>query len=104
MLVRNVYSLRGFSGERTMGAEDWPALLTDYQAALDDFDRVTELMTLLLVDGTSTAEDFRGVFAAETKARDVVVLTRMRLINAWREDQPEVELAELLASGPHKHV
>ena len=67
-----------------MRAEDWPALLTDYHAALDEFERVTELLTLLLVDRTSTPEDFRGVFAAEAKARDVVILTRMRLMNAWR--------------------
>jgi len=83
-----------------VGAEDWPALLTDYQAALEDFERVTKILSLLLVDRTSTAEDFRGVFAAEAKARDVVMLTRMRLMNAWREDQPAVELAELLDSVP----
>lgn len=87
-----------------MSAEDWPALLTDYQAALDNFDRVTKMLTLLLVDRTSTPEDFRGVFAAETRARDVVILTRMRLMNAWREDQPDVELDELLASDLRKHL
>ena len=87
-----------------MGAGDWPALLTDYQAALDEFERVTKMLTLLLADRTSTPEDFRGVFAAEARARDVVVLTRMRLMNAWREDQPELELADLLASHPRKHI
>jgi len=28
----------------------------------------------------------------------------MRLMNAWREDRPEVELAELLASDAGKHA
>lgn len=71
---------------------DWPALLTDYHAAIEEFERVTEALTLLLADRTSTPDDFRGVFAAETKARDVVVLTRIRLVNAWREAQPDFDL------------
>jgi hypothetical protein len=96
--------LRVFSGEGMMGAEDWPALLTAYQAALEEFERVTKTLTLLLADRTSTPEDFRGVFAAEAKARDLVVLSRMRLMNAWREDQPDLELADLLARVPRKHV
>jgi hypothetical protein len=87
-----------------MAVEDWPALLTDYQAALEEFERVTKVLTLLLADRTTTPEDFRGVFAAEANARDVVILTRVRLMNAWREDRPEVELAELLAGDKSKHA
>src|SRR5689334_20248004 len=71
---------------------DWPALLTDYQAAAAEFDRVTEKLTLLLADRTTTAEDFRGLFEAEAQARDMVVLTRMRLMNAWRDSQPHFQL------------
>ena len=87
-----------------MGAEDWPASLTDYHAALEELERVTTTLTLLLIDRASVPEDFRRLFAAEAQARDLVILTRMRLMNAWREDQPEFELADLLARDAHKHV
>jgi len=76
-------------------------MLIDYHAAIDEFERVTQALTLLIVDRTSTPEDFRGMFAAEAKARDMVVLTRLRLLNAWREMQPDFDLPSNLDSLPH---
>jgi hypothetical protein len=86
-----------------MGA-DWPALLSDYEAALAQFQRVTEALTRALVDLDSTPEDFRGLFAAEERARDTVLLTRTRLVNAWREAQPDFELSIQAGDTPPKHV
>jgi len=64
---------------------DWPMLLTDYQSALDEFERVTRALTAALVDPNSAADDFSELFAAESRARHTVVLSRMRLVNAWRD-------------------
>ena len=64
---------------------EWPILLTDYEGALEEFERVTEALTAALVDPNSAADDFSELFAAETRARDAVVLSRMRLMNAWRD-------------------
>jgi len=86
------------------GDPDWPALLTAYHAAVDEFERITKTLTLLLVDRNSTPEDFRGVFEAEAKARDMVILTRMRLMNAWRTDQPQADLLALLATDRTKRA
>jgi hypothetical protein len=74
-----------------MGA-DWPVLLLEYQRALVDFERVTRALTAALVYRDSDPEHFPHLFAAETQARDVVTLTRMRLVNAGREAQPDFEL------------
>jgi len=87
-----------------MDTEDWPAFLADYQAALEEFERVTETLTLLLVDRTSTPEDFRGVFEAEANARDRVILTRIRLVNAWRETQPGFDLPTTLDAPPTRYA
>jgi hypothetical protein len=74
------------------GNPDWPALLTDYQTALEEFERVTKAVTAALVDRNSAAETFPELFAAESRARDAVILSRMRLVNAWRDSQPDFQL------------
>lgn len=82
-----------------MGAE-WPALLAEYQSAVAEFGRVTDALSTALVDPNSGAETFAALFAAEASARDRVILTRMRLMNAWRETQPDAqELQALLADS-----
>jgi hypothetical protein len=84
---------------------DWPALLIAYQSALADFDRAAAAVTTALVDLSSDAEDFSALFAVEERAREAVILTRMRLMDAWRESQPEVQHIEaLLAAVRDKHI
>jgi len=64
---------------------DWPALLTDYEAALDEFERTSKALTAALLQPGGPNGDRSALLAAEASARDVVVLTRMRLMNAWRD-------------------
>lgn len=78
-----------------MGA-DWPALLTAYQAALAEFDRTTAALTAALVDRDFDTDDFPALLAAEERAREAVVLTRMRLVDAWRDTQQDVRQLEVL--------
>ena len=71
---------------------DWPALLSDYQATLEEFERVSKALTAALIDRDSATDDFPELFAAESRAREAVVLSRMRLVNAWRDSQPDFQL------------
>jgi hypothetical protein len=71
---------------------DWRALLNDYQATLDEFERISKALTAALVDRDSATEDLPELFAAESRARDAVILARMRLVNAWRDSQPDLRL------------
>jgi hypothetical protein len=67
---------------------DWPALLTDYEAALEVFERVTKALTVAMLRPGGPNGDERALLAAEAAARDAVVMTRMRLMNAWRDATP----------------
>jgi hypothetical protein len=62
---------------------DWPTVLARYEAALEQFEQASKALTTALVDRGSGAEDFDALLAAEAVARDAVVLTRMRALNAW---------------------
>jgi hypothetical protein len=64
---------------------DWPALLTDYEAALEEFERVTKALTAAMLAPGGPNDDHHSLLAAEAAARDAVVLTRMRLMSAWRD-------------------
>ena len=73
-------------GAGTMsGDPDWPALLTDYQAALEQFEVVTKALTTALLQPGGPNGETAALLAAEAGARDTVILTRMRLMNAWRD-------------------
>jgi hypothetical protein len=72
-----------------------------YEAALKEFERVSAALTAALVDRHSNPEVFPALAEAEASARDAVMLTRMRLINAWRDSQPQMEqLTSLLSDSP----
>ena len=78
--------LFGLLGDGAMGSDaDWSALLTDYEGALARFDAATRALTAALMRPGGPNGETRDLLAAETNARDVVVLTRMRLMKAWRE-------------------
>jgi len=64
---------------------EWPRLLRDYEAAIAEFDGASRAVTALLTDHSETDNNFRALLAAEERARDRVVLARMRLINLWRD-------------------
>jgi hypothetical protein len=64
---------------------EWPALLRDYEGAIAEFDRVSRALTAVLAERNALDEDVRGLVVAEERARETVVLARMRLINLWRE-------------------
>lgn len=91
---------RSFKSGGGCDGRRWPSLLTDYQSALENFERITKTLTLVLVDRTSSAEDVRRLIESESRARDLVILTRMRLMNAWREAQPDFDLPTGFPSTP----
>jgi hypothetical protein len=64
---------------------EWPALLRDYEDAIGEFERVSCALTAVLAGRNGSDEEVRGLVVAEERARETVVLARMRLINLWRE-------------------
>ena len=64
---------------------DWPALMTAYEAAIEEFERTSKALTAALLQPGGPNGDRSALLAAEARARDGVVLTRMRVMNAWRE-------------------
>ena len=87
-----------------MGAPDpeWPRLLRDYEAAIAEFDGASRAVTALLADRSENDDNFRALLAAEERARDRVVLARMRLINLWR-DGFELPAPHPTAARLHDH-
>jgi len=67
----------------------WPELLRDYEAAITAFESVSRGLTAVLAEGSSGEDDFRALVAAEERARETVILARMRIINLWRESEAE---------------
>ena len=63
----------------------WPALMTAYEAAIEEFERASKALTTALLRPGGPNGDRSALLAAEARARDGVVLTRMRLMNAWRD-------------------
>ena len=68
---------------------EWPALLRAYDSAIAEFDGVSSALTGALNARNSTDDDLRALIVAEERARETVVLARMRLINLWRESGAE---------------
>jgi hypothetical protein len=64
---------------------EWPVLLRDYEKAIAEFDRVSRALTAALAERNAADADVGALAAAEERARETVVLLRMRLINLWRE-------------------
>jgi hypothetical protein len=65
--------------------EDWPRLLKDYEAALAAFENASRALTLALVERHPADYRFFDFVVAEEKARDSVIVARMRLIESWRD-------------------
>jgi hypothetical protein len=80
---------------------DWPALLADYQAALEEFERTSRALTAALLHAPGPNGEGVALLAAETRARDAVVLTRMRLMNAWRDSDSQMVVPSI-SNAPHK--
>ena len=70
---------------------EWPVLLREYESAIAEFERMSRALTSALTGRSATDDDFRALVAAEERARETVVLARMRLINLWRESGAELE-------------
>jgi hypothetical protein len=69
---------------------EWPGLLREYESAIAEFERVSRALTSALTERSATDDDFRALLVAEERARETVVLARMRLINLWRESGAEL--------------
>jgi hypothetical protein len=80
-----------------MGAADseWPALLRDYESAIAEFESVSRALTTSLNERNASNDDLRALVVAEERARETVVLARMRLINLWRDSGMEFQLPEI---------
>lgn len=75
----------------TAADPEWPAALRDYESAIAEFESVSRALTTALNERTVRDDDFRALIVAEERARETVVLARMRLINLWRESGLERE-------------
>jgi hypothetical protein len=64
---------------------EWPALLRDYEGAIAEFEGVSRALMAVLAEHNASDDEVRGLVVAEERARETVVLARMRLINLWRE-------------------
>jgi hypothetical protein len=67
----------------------WPALLGDYQATIAEFEGASAALMGALTERNATDDDLRRLLEAEERARDAVILARMRLINLWRASGAE---------------
>jgi hypothetical protein len=83
---------------------DWPALLKEYTAALEHFERASAALTAALLDRDTSTDDLPSLFAAEASARDHVALSRMRIIALWRESQPNLDLSSILPNHNGKNA
>ena len=73
---------------------EWPALLRDYESAIAEFENVSRALTTSLNERNASNDDLRALVVAEERARETVVLARMRLINLWRDSGMEFQLPE----------
>jgi hypothetical protein len=63
--------------------EEWPGLLKDYEAALAAFESASRALTVALVERHPADSRFVDFVVAEEKARDSVIVARVRLIETW---------------------
>lgn len=69
---------------------EWPALLRGYETAIAEFEAVSRALTTALMERNACDNDLTALVLAEERARETVVLARMRLINLWRESGVEI--------------
>lgn len=70
---------------------DWPALLKDYQAAVNNFASLSAALTDALSAQYPLGVEFLDLIEAEERVRETVILTRIRLINLWRDSLDETK-------------
>ena len=81
---------------------EWPALLRDYESAIAEFESVSRALTTSLNERNASNDDLRALVAAEERARETVVLARMRLINLWRDSGAEFQLPGFPLPADHR--
>ena len=69
------------------GEQTWAGLLDEYQAAELEFSILASAVADKLVGRGAFDDDLNVLLAAEERAREVVILARLRIINVWRETQ-----------------
>jgi hypothetical protein len=80
---------------------EWPALLSDYQEAIAEFESASRALMGALTERNATDDNLRQLVVAEERAREAVILARMRLINLWRvsgAERPPLERASFSAT------
>ena len=63
--------------------DDRPTLLNSYEKAVEEFEAVSRVLTSALVGRNPADYNFHALLDAEERARESVVLARLRLINHW---------------------
>jgi hypothetical protein len=83
---------------------DWPALLRDYEGAIAEFEGISRALTAVLSERNASDAEVRALIVAEERARERVVLARIRLINLWRETAGELDdVSSATRSSIHLH-
>jgi hypothetical protein len=65
-------------------ADDWRALLEEYQYAVDLVERASRTLTRALLTDGLPRDEIEALIEAETKARHATAAARLRLVNLWR--------------------
>jgi hypothetical protein len=96
-----VFRATGCEGYGLGNESDWPTLLNDYQSAVKDFESISAALTAALSGQYPLGADFLDLIAAEERLRETVILTRMRLLNRWRDSVDEMRPLLLGSSADH---
>jgi hypothetical protein len=84
----------------TADGSEWPVFLADYQSAIAEFESTSRVLMASLTERNATDDDLRSLVAAEERAREAVILARMRLINLWRVSGAELPLPPPFTATP----
>ena len=72
------------------GEQTWSGLLEEYEAAELQFSILASAIADKLAGTAAFDDDLNVLLAAEERAREVVILARLRIINVWREAQEPI--------------
>jgi hypothetical protein len=65
-------------------SDDWRALLTEYEYAVDLLERASRTLTRALVTDSVPRDEIEALVDAEIAAREATASARLRLVNLWR--------------------
>jgi hypothetical protein len=68
------------------------------------FEQASNALTGALVDRDTSVDALPPLFAAESSARDAVVLSRMRIVTLWRQSQPNLDPLSFRPSHTEAHA